>query len=70
MATLSGCRSELSSIIREIRDIESGVRRDFVGVGQDLCGDCIDRVADKYDGVLRRLNSVDTNRLADWVLGQ
>jgi len=69
MATLNQCRSELNSIIRELRDIEWGVRRDFIGIGQDLCGNCIDKVADKYDGVMARLNRVDQNRLADWILG-
>lgn len=65
--TLNECRSELRSIISELRDIEWSVRRDFTGVGQDLCGDCIDKIADKYDGVLTRLNRVDYNRLASWI---
>ena len=68
MATLSECRRELSSIISELRDIEWGIRHDFVGIGQDKAADCVDRVADKYDGVLRRLYNVDTNRLADWIM--
>ena len=70
MATLDACRSELRSIIAELRDIESGVRGGFSGIGQDLCGDCIDKIADKYDGVLARLNRVDTNRLAAWLTGE
>ena len=70
MATLESCRSELRSIIAELREIESGVRGSATGIGQDLCGNCIDRVADKYEGVLARLNRVDTNRLADWVYGE
>lgn len=65
--TLNECRSELRSIISELRDIEWGVRRDFAGIGQDLCGNCIDNIADKYDGVLSRLNRVDYNRLASWL---
>lgn len=68
--TLSECRSELRSIINELRDIEGGVRRDFDGIGQDLCGNCIDKIADKYEGVLSRLNSVDYNRLASWILDE
>ncbi len=69
LATLNECRNELRSIIRELRDIEWGVRRDFTGIGQDLCGNSIDAIADKYDGVLRRLNHVNMNRLAEWILG-
>lgn len=67
MASLDECRNELRSIIRELRSIESGVRGDFKGIGEDLCANCIDRIADKYERVLVRLNSVDTNRLADFI---
>lgn len=64
--TLNECKRELSSIIREIREVENGVRRDFDGIGENLCGNCIDKVADKYDGVLRKLNRVNLNRVAEW----
>ncbi len=70
MATLSSCRSELRSIILELRDIESDIRRDFSGIGEDLCANCVGKIADKYEGVLTRLNRVDTNRLAEWILGE
>lgn len=70
MVTLNSCRAELRSIIGELREIESGVRREFTGIGEDLCGNCIDRIAGKYDGVLVRLNRVDTNRLAAWLTGE
>ena len=67
MATLYECRRELRSIITELRNIEWGVRHDFEGIGQDLCGNCISKIAGKYDGVLSILNNVDTNKLADWI---
>lgn len=65
--TLNESRKELSSIIQELRDIEWGVRHDFSGIGEQLCGDCIEKIADKYDRVLHRLNRVDSNRLAEWI---
>jgi len=68
--SLNECRSELRSIIMELRDIEWGIRHDFTGIGQDLCGNCIDKIAGKYDGVLSRLNRVNSNRLASWVTGE
>jgi hypothetical protein len=68
--TLNKCRNELRSIIYELRDIEWGIRRDFKGIGEDLCANCIDKVADKYDGVLARLNRVNYNRLASWMLDE
>ncbi len=67
MATLNECRNELRSIINELRNIEWGVRHDFTGIGQDLCGNCIDKIADKYGGVLATLNSVNENWLASLV---
>lgn len=66
--TLNESRNELRSIINELRDIEWGIRHDFSGIGEQLCGNCIDKIADKYDGVLGRLNRVNYNRLAAWIL--
>lgn len=66
--TLNECKREMRSIINELRDIEYGVRHDFSGIGEQLCGDCIDKIADKYDSVLRRLERVDYNRLASWAI--
>ena len=65
--TLNECKNELRSIINELRNIEYGVRHDFSGIGEQLCGDCIDNIADKYDSVLRLLERVNYNRLASWV---
>ena len=67
MATLNSCKQELRSIIRELNSIEQGVRSSFSGIGQDRCADCLDKVISKYQGVLNRLEQVDTNRLADFI---
>lgn len=67
--TLDECRIELRSIINELRDIESGIRCDFYGIGEQLCADCIDKIAEKYERhVLEKLNNVDYNKLAEWIL--
>ncbi len=66
--TLYECKREMRSIINELRDIEYGVRHDFSGIGEQLCGDCVDKIADKYDSVLRRLERVNYNRLANWAI--
>jgi hypothetical protein len=70
MATLKGCQNELASIIRELEAIEEGVRYDFVGIGQNYCADCIDRIVSKYKSVQKILSKVDTNKLADFVNGE
>lgn len=67
--TLGECRSELRTIISELESIENGVRSDFIGIGEQLCGDCISKVEGKYQYVLRKLNNVDVNRFADWANG-
>ena len=66
--TLNESRNELRSIINELQDIEWGIRQDICGIGEQLCGNCIDQIAGKYEGVLSRLNNVNYNRLAAWIL--
>lgn len=70
MATLKSCKSELRSIISELYSIEEGIRSEFEGIGEELCADCISRVITKYEYVLRRLERVDPNLLAEWVHGE
>ncbi len=71
MPSLNECRATLRSIISDMRSIEADIRSSGYGLGQDLCADCVDRVADRYENnVLSRLNRVDSNRLADWVNGE
>ena len=70
MATLNSCKAELRSIIGELNSIEAGIRSEFSGIGEDLCADCISGVIRKYEYVLRRLERVDTNFVADWVHGE
>ncbi|MCM1059916.1 MAG: hypothetical protein NC452_06445 [Eubacterium sp.] len=66
--TLNECKTEMRSIINELREIEYGVCHEFTGIGEQICGDCIDKIADKYDSVLRRLEHVNYNRLASWAI--
>jgi len=71
MPSLNDCRATLRSIISDMRSIEADIRSSGYGLGQDLCADCVQRVADRYENnVLSRLNRVDSNRLADWVNGE
>ena len=70
MATLNSCRNELRSIINELKDIENGIRQNAVGLGENRCADALNGVINKYEYVLRKLNNVDTNRLADWINGE
>lgn len=70
MATLNECRSTLRGIISDLYAIEVTVRSSGYGLGQELCADCIARIAERYQSsVMSRLDRVDTNRLADWING-
>ena len=66
---LAAIKTELNSIIRELESISSGVRRDFVGIGNEKCADCIDRVISNYYTVRSKLNNLDTKTIADWFNG-
>ena len=75
MATLNHCQNELQSIINELRDIEWGIRYDRtatanINIGETFYADCLDIVAYKCERSMKRLNNVNTNKLADWVLGE
>ena len=45
MPSLNECRATLRSIISDMRSIEADIRSSGYGLGQDLCADCVDRVA-------------------------
>lgn len=62
---LESIKRELNSIIAELESISWGVRRDFVGIGNDRCADCIDGVLSNYYGVRNRLNNLDTTTVTD-----
>ena len=64
---LDACKKEMNSIVVELQNIEWGVRRDFLNIGQDLCGDCIGKIAGKYEYVSRELNKVSYNLIASLI---
>ena len=64
-AELASIKQELSSIITELDSIADGVRSDFVGIGNEQCASCIDRVADQYRYVKRKLDNMDTSTVTE-----
>jgi hypothetical protein len=64
---LDECKNEMRNIISELRDIERGIRNDFSNIGEKQCGDCIDRLTDKYDYVYRELSKIDKNFIASLI---
>lgn len=64
-AELASIKRELNSIISELESISGGVRRDFVGIGNDQCASCIDRVVNQYRYVKRKLDNMDTSTVTE-----
>lgn len=64
-AELNSIISELNSIITELNNISDGVKNDFKNIGNNSCSQCIDRVSNQYSYVVKRLNKIDTNKLAE-----
>ena len=62
---LASIKRELNSIISELEEISAGVRNDFVGIGNERCADCINRVLNQYYVVRRKLNNLDTSTVTD-----
>ncbi len=60
---LNSIITELNSIIKELESISSGVRKDFVGIGNEHCANCIDRVLDNYYTARTKLNNMDTTTI-------
>ena len=58
---LESIKRELNSIINELESISIGVRKDFSGIGNDKCADCISRVVEQYRYVARDLNNINTS---------
>ena len=64
---LEECKAEMRNIISELQDIEWGVRRDFINIGQDLCGNKINKVVQKYEGVSNALSRVSSRDITQVV---
>ena len=62
---LASIKRELNAIIRELESISSGVRRDFAGIGNDKCANCIDNVLKQYYYVQKKLNNLDTSKVTE-----
>lgn len=62
---LASIKRELNSVISELEEISAGVRNDFVGIGNERCADCINRVLNQYYVVRRKLNNLDISTVTD-----
>lgn len=64
-AELNDIIRELRSVLAELESISRGVRKDFVGIGNEQIAACIDRSCIQYDKALKALNSLDTSDIVE-----
>ena len=64
-AELAAIKRELNSIISELDNIAIGIRRDFKGIGNEQCANCVGRAAEQYRWVKSKLDTMDTTTVTD-----
>ena len=62
--SLSECKTEMRKIYQELENIEWDIRHSFTGIGEQLCGDCVGKLAGKYRYVSRQLDGVSQNLIS------
>lgn len=65
MYELESIKSELKSIINELENIESGLRRDFVNIGTEKAADCVLKAVNNYKTVKKKLDNINTEAVTD-----
>jgi len=62
---LDHARDEMRAIIRELRTLANGIEREFLGIGQNHCAQCLRTVANFYERtVLTALENMRLNLAA------
>lgn len=64
MYELENIKWQLDQVIKELDDIAWNVNYNFTNIGNDLCAQCIWNVAEQYRYVRRKLDNIDTSRVA------
>lgn len=62
---LYSIRGELQSIIQELEDISRGIERDFSGIGNKKCAECVNRVVSQYKTAKSKLDNIDTSDVTE-----
>lgn len=50
--------SEINSIIKELENISNGLKKEFIGIGNEKCAECIDNVINKYRTISKKISTV------------
>jgi hypothetical protein len=56
-------KQELQNIINEMDNIANGIYSDFEGIGNDKCFSKLNKLAEHYRNVKKKLNHIDTSKV-------
>jgi hypothetical protein len=60
--SLSECKTEMSAIYKELEKIAWDIKHGgSSGIGEQLCGDCVSKLAGKYKYVSGKLDGINQN---------
>jgi archaellum component FlaC len=62
---LYSIKQEIQTIINELEHISDGINRDFEGIGNARCASSVNRIAEHYKHVKRKLNNIDTSKVTE-----
>jgi len=62
---LDAIKNDLQSIINELEDIASGIKRDFIGIGNEQCASVIIEEAERYRKVKRKLDGINISKIKE-----
>jgi len=58
-------RNELNQVVNELNNIADELNRNFKGIGSENCANCLEKVADQYAYVIKKINTIDENKIAE-----
>lgn len=62
---LSSIKSELRSIIREMKDISDGLKSDFEGIGSEKCAKAVLNAVSQLEYANQKLNNLNTTAVTE-----
>lgn len=52
---IESIKSDLQSIVNDLRNVAQEIRLEFRGIGNHQCAQAVEKVAEKYDRIKRKL---------------
>jgi len=62
---LNAIKKDLQSIINELEDIAKGIKKDFEGIGNELCASAISAEVERYREAKQKLDKIDIEKIKE-----